>query len=124
MSNAIMSRMADKLSSAQNRIKLAREKAELVTGRVVTATVTVAGGAASGALNGVWGKPEDGGIAKFPGTKLDADLAGGTLILLAGITDMAGKESDKAIAFGSGMVAAAVSRVTHKAVDEHERQKQ
>lgn len=121
MSNAIMQRMADKLQSAQTRIKHAREKAEVVTNRVVTGTVTVAGGAAAGAINALWAKPEDGGVAKFPGTKLDADLATGLLITLAGVTDMAGKESDKALAFGSGMLAVAASRATQRAVEEHEK---
>lgn len=83
-----------------------REQATEISGRVISSTLTVAGGVGSGVLRG-WN--DDGTAVEVPGTDIPADAAIAAGLLVMGISGMAGKGSDQITALGSGMGAAAAA---------------
>lgn len=80
-----------------------REQAEVVSNRAVGLGANVALGAAVGAARKKWGEGPENKIA-IPGTRIDADLAAGVVLALAGVTGMAGKQSEVVTAVGSGVL--------------------
>jgi hypothetical protein len=115
--NSIM-KLADKLESAQHKLKRAKEKGEVVATRAMRAVTTVAGGAAVGIMRGMWG--DSAGDVHLPGTKIDADMALGVASVLAGVSEVAGKASDEVLAFGAGALAVVAARHLEQGVKDYE----
>ncbi len=83
-----------------------KEQASEISTRVVSSTLSIGGGAASGMLRG-WN--EDGTAVEVPGTDIPADAAIAAGLLVLGISGMADKASDSITALGAGMGAAAAA---------------
>lgn len=115
--NSIM-KLADKLESAQHKLKRVKEKGEVVAVRSMRAVATVGGGAAVGIMRGMWG--DSTGAVHVPGTKIDADLALGVAAVMAGVTEVAGKASDDILAFGAGALAVVAARHIEQGVKDYE----
>ena len=115
--NTKITKLLDKLDKAKAGISRAKEQGEQVIGAVTDAALTVAGGVAVGALRGYAGGPD--GNVYLPGTHVQADLAAGVLLVAAGVSGVAGKNGDKAIALGSGMLAVIAAEKTQAAIKAH-----
>lgn len=115
--NSIM-RLADKLESAQHKLKRAKEKGEAIAVRSMRAVATVGGGVAVGLMRGMWG--DASGAVHLPGTKIDADMALGVAATLAGVSEVAGKASDDVLAFGAGALAVVAARHVEQGVKDYE----
>lgn len=116
MSTSI-TKLADKLETAQNRIKKVKEEGQAIAVRTMHGVTTIAGGAMVGAIRGYWG--DANGDVKLFHSQVDADLAIGVLALGAGITGIAGKASDEAVAFGSGALAVVTARALEHGIKSH-----
>ena len=92
-----------RFQSMRSMVKNARKETEEITERAMNATATVAGGALCGAMRGM-DEP-----LQVPGTEIGADVALAGLAIVVGVTGMAGKASDAAVSFGSGLAAGAVA---------------
>jgi hypothetical protein len=98
-------------------VKSARAETEAITERAMNATATVAGGALCGAMRGME-EP-----LQVPGTEIGADVALGGAAIIVGVTGLAGKASDAATAFGSGLAAAAVAFQIKETVETRREEK-
>lgn len=104
--------LVKRLQSARSMIQNARKETEEITTRAMNATASVAGGALCGAMRGM-DEP-----LMVPGTDINADVALGAAAIVVGVTGMAGKASDAATSFGSGLAAAALAFYVKDAVAE------
>ena len=95
-----------RLQRMKNSIANVKEQASEISARVVSSTLTVAGGGASGVLRG-WN--DDGTPVEVPGTDIPADAALAAALLVVGVSGMGGKASDSITSLGSGMGAAAAA---------------
>lgn len=114
--SASITKLADKLESAQNRLKRMKEKGEGVAVRGMRTVTIVAGGSAVGLIRALGN--DKGGTAKVPGTQVDADLAMALVTTMAGLTEVAGKASDMVVDFGAGMLAVLAADAVRKATDD------
>lgn len=96
-----------------------KEQATEISGRVVSSTLAIGGGAASGMLRG-WN--EDGTVVEVPGTDIPADAAIAAALLVVGVSGMGGKASDSVTALGSGMGAAAAAFQVKEMVNKARRE--
>lgn len=103
-----------RFQSMRSMVKNARAETEAITERAMNATATVAGGALCGAMRGM-----DEPLV-VPGTEIGADVALGGAAIIVGVTGLAGKASDAATAFGSGLAAAAIAFQVKEAVEKRE----
>lgn len=84
-------------------VKRANEKTKLVAARGVNSGLTVAAGYGVGVLKNRMG--DENGNVLIPGTNVQADLAAGVVLALAGVAGMGGNRADEIAAVGSGMLA-------------------
>jgi DNA-binding MarR family transcriptional regulator len=115
-----ITKLVDKLEGAKARIERVRKEGEVIAGRVVHTTLTVAGGATVGALRGLMGDPADNHHVHLPGTKVQAELALGLALTGASIMGAAGKYSDHANSLGSGMLAVIAAEKTMQGILDYE----
>lgn len=103
LATAPKSEIVNRLSRLQSSLAKTREKAAEAAQTAVDATLTVAGGAASGLLRVK--------MPKIPGTNLDSDGAIGAALTVASVLGMFGKDLDRyANCIGTGLLAASTSR--------------
>jgi hypothetical protein len=94
-----------RVEAAQRKVAVIKEKAELVTTRAKTVAEVAAGGFAAGYLDHrLPGADSDGTVALF-GFRFAPSLAAGAGLSLGAMLDVFGKNTDDALAFGSGMLA-------------------
>ena len=91
---------------AKRTIASNKEKAKAAARIVNTSMLTVAGGAAAGAI--------EAKMPYVPKTTVPTPVAIGGVLVLAGMTGLLEEQSDVATAFGSGMLAAMAARETNK----------
>lgn len=122
MSTHSVSKLVGRVEHLQNRLKRVRDEGESVTGRAMDAVATLAGGAAVGAIDGLFG-PLGGqpgtamaGPALVPGTQIELTLALGSALQLAAIAGFAGKNSNWLNSFAGGMLAVHLAMPINKAV--------
>lgn len=108
MSNLATKSKTD-LAAAYNRavstIKNAKGQARAMTGRTVGTALCVGTGWAVGAARAKMGEGTEKKLL-VPGTKIEADLAAGILLTLAGIVGLADDYSDELCAVGGGALTA------------------
>src|SRR5687768_3544400 len=102
LSDVSKSELASKLERYRNAIKGMKAHTQRATRLGADALLTVAGGAAAGALAVK--------LPMFPGTQINTDLVVGSLLCLAAMADMADGYDAELNAFGSGLLAAATAR--------------
>jgi hypothetical protein len=103
LASAPKSEVLNKLQRLQAGLARTKEKAAEAAQTAVDATLTVAGGAASGLLRVK--------MPKIPGTSLDSDMAIGAALTAASVFGLFGKDLDRyANCIGTGMLAASTSR--------------
>lgn len=112
--NSKITRLLDKLDSAKAKIQKAKEEGEVYAGRVTHLALSGAGAAATGAIRGLMGDAT--GHAYIPGTKVDAEVAIGLGLGLAGVAGVAGKHSDNMVSFATGMLAPMIAEKTRDAI--------
>ena len=97
----------EKYDRLRNSVKRAREHVEGPVGRSMEAVATVAGGAAVGAIDGMFGTIVGGSAAaaKVPGTNIELSLAVGAGLQVIAIMGMAGKYDSQLNNFAAGMLA-------------------
>lgn len=88
-----------RLQSYKARMSRIREEARGVTKRTVSTALGAGAGFGVGYVRAKYGQ------TTLPGTDVDADLVVGLLVSAAGITGMAGDQSDHASAVGTGILA-------------------
>ena len=115
-----ITKLVDKLEGAKARIERVRKEGEIIAGRVLDTSLTVAGGAAVGALRATMGDPADNHHVHLPGTKVQAELAIGLALTGAAIMGAAGKYSEHANALGSGMLAVIAAEKTMQGILDYE----
>ncbi len=93
------------LDKIKGTLKRAKEETRAITHRGVQTALTAGTAYAAGAARHSWGEGPDKAI-KIPGTDIEADLAGGVLLSLLGVSGFADDYSDQLVAIGSGMLAA------------------
>ena len=103
-----------RFQSMSTRLKNMREETEEISVRAMNATATVAGGALCGAMRGM-DEP-----LMVPGTEIGADVALAGAAIIVGVTGLAGKASDAATAFGSGLAAGAIAFQVKESVEARE----
>lgn len=103
--------MAESIVALRNRLENFRSAAKVPVVRTMAAATGIMGAATSGAVRAM-------GYEKLPGTQIDTDLALGGAALAASIAGVGGKASGQMLAFGLGLAAPAVSRMTETAVRE------
>lgn len=113
-------RALDKLENVGRRIKRAKEERQEQVELAVGVAAVVAGGAAVGALRSYYGKGEKGEV-NVPGTDIDADAVAALLLVGAGVTGLAGKQSHAVAMFGAGMSAGIAAFEAKRIFDERQR---
>lgn len=99
------SKMAAALENARGTIKRAKAETRAITSRAVNSALTVGAGYAVGTARNALGVGEDKKLL-IPGTEIEADLALGVALSLAGVVGLADDYSEELVALGSGMLAA------------------
>jgi hypothetical protein len=113
--------LRDKLVSARNSIKRAREEAQGVATRAINFSLATGTGGGLGLIDAKYGEVNAFGVkkARLPGTEVEIDAAIAAIGGLLGASGMAGEASDEitAVAGGAGAVAA-WSYVYERAIKE------
>lgn len=107
--------LREKLDAAQakaTRYANKLKKADVYAEKAMEAGLTVAGGAAAGALHGYMG---DEDFESLAGTGVPADVAGAAILIAGGIASK-GKMAPTMLAVGSGMGAVAAARYARDAI--------
>jgi len=107
-----MSGNIERIKRLTSQLSNVREKTEAVAGRTVNGLITVGAGFGLGMAINKLG--EDGKLL-LPGTDVDAGLAGGTLLLIAGIAGLGGDKYSEALsAAGAGLLAGQLAINTYQ----------
>lgn len=96
------SQLASTVERMKGTVKRARETTKAMTERSVASALTAGAGYGVGVLKNKLG--EDGKLL-IPGTSVEADLAAGVVLSLAGIMGLAGDKSSELLAVGNGVLA-------------------
>jgi hypothetical protein len=104
MSTEVLSKteLMDKLERAKKGAARVRAEANAITERGVNGILTVAGGATSGVIRGVWG--DAAGNAYWPGSEIEIGASVGTVLALSSTLGLAGKASDALAHYTFGML--------------------
>jgi hypothetical protein len=94
--------LAGTVERMKGSLKRARENTKAITERSVASALTAGSGYAVGVAKNKFG---EGGKLFIPGTSVEADLAAGVVLSLAGVMGMAGDKSAELLAIGNGVLA-------------------
>jgi len=112
LSEVTKTELAEKYSRAASALKRVREETKKGTARFVDSTLTVAGGAAVGAIRGFSDEPPT-----LPGTEIPLDAALGMVLTAAGIVGAGGDEAARAMtSLGGGMLAVSTAKYVEEVV--------
>lgn len=96
------SQLANTVERMKGTVKRARETTKAMTERSVASALTAGAGYGVGVMKKNFG---EGGKLYIPGTQVEADLAAGVVLSLAGIMGLAGDKSSELLAVGNGVLA-------------------
>jgi hypothetical protein len=94
--------LASTVERMKGTVKRARETTKAITERSVASALTAGSGYAVGVAKNKFG---EGGKLLIPGTSVEADLAVGVVLSMAGVMGMAGDKSPELLAVGNGILA-------------------
>ena len=104
LAHASKSKLAASLERMQSTVKRARQETRQITSRTVNTVLTAGSGYMVGALHNHFGTGEENKVL-IPGTEIEADLALGVVISLAGVVGIADDYSEEMCSVGSGILA-------------------
>ncbi len=103
LTDSQLAKVQSTVAAAQNRMQLAKARAEQKAGEVKDGLEIVGGATLMGYLRGI--REKGGNAFTIPGTQIDIELVAGMGLVGAGLADVLGKYDNDALMLGYGMLA-------------------